>query len=85
MSRRWNILTEAEMRRLGKNIYTMLYDKNMTRRELAKQVGCHEVFISRIVKGEKVPSLKVLIGISEALGVTTDEILKGVHDVKEGG
>lgn len=61
---------------LGRNLTIILYDKKMSQKELAKKIGISESVMARIVNDKKMPSVEKLVRISNALGVTTDELLK---------
>lgn len=61
---------------LGRNLKILLFDKRITQRELANTVGCSEQMISETVTGNKIPSLRLLMKISETLGVTMDELVR---------
>lgn len=56
-------------------IKTLLEEKNITQKELAKITGLTESAISHYVKGDRVPRGANLVKIAKALGVTTDELL----------
>lgn len=62
---------------IGINLHMLLYDKKMSKSELAKKTGASLQMISHIVLGERVPSLPMILKISEALGVTVDDLMKG--------
>ncbi len=61
---------------LGRNLKMLCYDKKVTQVELAEAAGCSQKLISRIMLGECLPSLRVLIGIAKYLDVSIDELLK---------
>ena len=61
---------------LGRNLTIILYDKKISQKELAETIGISESVMARIVNGKKMPSVEKLIRISNALGVTMDELLK---------
>ena len=65
-----------ELQTLGRNIHIILFDKKMTKSELAEKVGISQQMVSEIVGGRKAPGASTLIKISKALGVTVDELIK---------
>lgn len=70
-------MTEIEMRRLGKNLNIIMCDKKISNSELAKQEGYTEAFISYVRAGTKKRSLALFVKISNVLGVSMDELVKG--------
>ena len=60
---------------LGKNIARQRKLKNVKSKELAKQVGVGQPYISEIETGKKMPSIDVLKRIAVALGTTTSDLL----------
>lgn len=65
-----------ELSTLGRNIHIILFDKKMTRMELAEKVGISQQMVSAIVQGDKSPKAETLIKIAKALGVTVDDLIK---------
>jgi len=49
----------------------------LTQEELAGELGVTHQHISRIEAGQAVPSLDLLVGLAERLGVTCDYLLTG--------
>lgn len=64
-----------ELAKFGRNLHIALYDKKMTKKELAEQVGVTYQAISAYTTGAKAPSAETLIKISRALGVTVDSLI----------
>ena len=58
-------------------------EKNLTQEELARKINVTEKAISRWETGRGTPDISLLIPLSEALGVSVSEILKGKEDKKE--
>lgn len=50
--------------------------QGMSMNQLGSLAGLDQVTISRIEKGERSPTLRSLVKIAEALGVTLSELLK---------
>jgi transcriptional regulator with XRE-family HTH domain len=65
-----------ELAKLGRNIHIALFDKKMTKSELAEKVGVSLQMISAIVQGDKLPSSVTLVKISQALDTTVDALIK---------
>lgn len=61
---------------LGRNLTMLCYDKRVTQVELAEAAGCSQKMISKIMLGDCLPSLRILIGIAKYLDVSIDELLK---------
>lgn len=64
------------MKNFGRNLYIALFDKNMSRKELAEKVGVSQQLISCYVNGDRSPSTTTLVKIANALGVTVDSLIK---------
>lgn len=47
----------------------------LTQEQLAELAGCNESYIGQIERGEKNPSLEILVHIANALNVTMDYLL----------
>lgn len=50
---------------------------HMTQERLARQIRVAEQHVGRIERGERAPSIDILIGISAALDISTDFLLTG--------
>ena len=62
---------------IGKQIRQHRFCKRITQEELAFRIGTSAAYISLIECGKKKPSLHKLTLISEALGVTVNDLLYG--------
>ncbi|MBO5047417.1 MAG: helix-turn-helix transcriptional regulator [Clostridia bacterium] len=60
---------------IGRNITILLYDKNIKQQDLAREAGVSPQMMSRIIKGDKVPSLPKLVAIAKALDVSLDDLV----------
>lgn len=60
---------------LGNRILKVLYERNLTQKELAKMVGTTEVSIGRYVNDKREPSATMISDIAKALKVSTDYLL----------
>lgn len=67
---------------IGRNIRIMAYDKNISLKELAEAAGVSGAMMTKIVKGEKNPSVEKFARIAAKLGVTMDDLAKD-RDVPE--
>lgn len=66
----------ADISNFGRNLYIMLHDKKMTTSDLANKVGITRQAISAYTSGKRNPSAEALVAISNALGVTVDELVR---------
>ena len=60
---------------LGKRISFYRLKANLTQENLAAKVNCSREYIVHIENGTKVPSVPVLVEISNALSVSADDLL----------
>jgi transcriptional regulator with XRE-family HTH domain len=74
--------------KIGKRLKNLRLEKEFTQKELAARVsgGLDYTYIGKIERGEQLPSLNILIKISEALSVPVgyffrDEAGSGVHEI----
>lgn len=65
-----------ELSTLGRNIHVILFDKKMSRQELADKVGVSQQMVSDIIHAKKSPKAETLIKIAKALGVKVDDLIK---------
>ncbi|MEM2120613.1 MAG: helix-turn-helix transcriptional regulator [Archaeoglobaceae archaeon] len=56
--------------------------KSLTQSQLAKLVGVHQTYISRIERKKRKPRIDIAIEIAKALGVTVEELF-GTDDKHE--
>ena len=61
----------------GMALKEKLEEKHMSQKMLAKKTGMTEASISRYIKDERSPNLKALLKITDALGCTIDELVRG--------
>lgn len=62
--------------RIGDRIKELCKCKGMTHKRLAELAGITESSISLIVNGKREPRARSIVAIADALGVTTDYLLK---------
>ena len=67
--------------KIGKFIALKRKEKNMTQEELARILGVTNKTVSRWENGNYMPDLSLLKLLSEALGVSLNELLSGEEDV----
>ena len=61
---------------IGKNLNSLLYDRRISGRELARRLGVCEATISKIKANERKPSVELAKAIAKELEVTVDELLE---------
>lgn len=64
-------------RLIGQRIKEIRQFQSVTQENLAEMIDVSVPYISYIEHAERKPSLEVLVNISNALGVTLDELLSG--------
>ncbi len=57
---------------MGLRIKALMAYSNVTGKELAREIGVSEVFVSNMVNGKKHPSIVTLVDLARALHTTTD-------------
>lgn len=65
-------------KRLGQRIKELRKGKNMTQEDLAFRVGVDGSYMGFVERGEKNPTLKKLIKITQALKVSLSELFKSI-------
>ena len=61
---------------LGQNILRLRKEAGMTQAQLAEQINVGTTFISRVERGEKYVSIKVLQSLTETFHVSYDALLR---------
>ena len=61
---------------LGKRIREARLKRKMTQEQLSEKADVSLYYLGEVERGVKVPSLKVFIAIADALGVSTDSLLR---------
>lgn len=59
----------------GDNLVDLLKDANMSRQELADATGLTTAAICNYINKKRMPTVRALINISEALDVTLDDLM----------
>jgi transcriptional regulator with XRE-family HTH domain len=62
--------------RFGKRIKELRQAQGMTQEALAKKLGLDRSYMGFLERGERNPSLEVIIKIAKALGQEPDELLR---------
>jgi transcriptional regulator with XRE-family HTH domain len=71
------------MAHLGIRVSKLRHQHKMSQQELARRVGVHQSFISKIESGEQPnPNAETLKGLARALRCTTDYLV-GMHEDDE--
>ena len=65
---------------IGENIYRILKERHMTKKELAARIGVHDTTLSKWMTGQRQPSAYALLRISRVLGVTMESLMEGIED-----
>lgn len=71
------------MTKIGKRITQLRVAKEMTRYRLAKESNISFSYLNNIEEDKHNPSLDIIIKISNCLGVTLDELVKGEEESHE--
>lgn len=63
---------------IGRALKQLRTERGLTQKELAERVsgGLDYTYIGKIERGEQLPSLRILIGLSEALGVAVGHFFR---------
>lgn len=61
---------------IGRNIRILAFDKKISLKEISEAAGISQAMMTKIVNGEKNPSVAKLVKIANKLGVTIDDLVK---------
>lgn len=64
---------------VGETIKQIRKSKKISQEQLAETIDSHQVYISEIENGEKLPSLVVLYNISKAFNMTLTELVNKIE------
>lgn len=67
---------KSEAKKLGDNLRRIRTKKGITQGDIAKSLEVSRGFVSNLENGKTNPTLATIARVAEALGVTTDELLK---------
>lgn len=73
------------LKNFGVRLRKLRSDRGLTQRQLADLVGCETMLISRYERGAGLPKLDTLVGLAEALRISTDELALGRKPSEAGG
>jgi len=65
-----------DVKKLGENIKRIRNKKNITQVEIAKKLGVDRSFVSNLENAKTNPTLATITNLAQALGVSTNELLK---------
>lgn len=68
---------KEELEDIGKKIKERRKGKGWTLNELAERAGCSESYIFKIEKGNRIPSLTMLMDIARAFNIKLETLIRG--------
>ena len=74
------IIMDRDAKSIGANIRKYRTERNMSQYQLAEILGLTPNYVSMIERGEKCPSLPILVKTANTLNVSADMLLCGVLD-----
>jgi transcriptional regulator with XRE-family HTH domain len=76
---------QALAREMGLTLQRLRHERGLTQKHLAQQVagGINATYIGKIERGDQLPSLKVLLRLSKALGVSISTFFYTSVDVND--
>jgi transcriptional regulator with XRE-family HTH domain len=66
----------SESEKLGNNLKRIRTKKGITQGDIARSLGVSRGFVSNIENGKTNPTLATIARLANAIGVTSDELLK---------
>jgi transcriptional regulator with XRE-family HTH domain len=69
-------IMKSEAEKLGKNLKRIRTEKGISQGDIAKSLGVSRGFVSNIENGKTNPTLATISRLANAIGVTSDELLK---------
>lgn len=72
----YNIFMKDDAKKLGENLKKIRTSRNITQTEFAEKLGVDKSFVSNIENGKTNPTLSTITNLAQALGVSTNELLK---------
>ncbi|MFZ3030063.1 MAG: helix-turn-helix transcriptional regulator [Minisyncoccia bacterium] len=64
------------IKKFGKRVKTLRLQKNMSQGDIAKKLGVHPTYISKIERGEQNMSIQGVGKLAKAIGVSVGELMK---------
>lgn len=55
-------------------------EKHISQEKLADAINSHQVYISEIEKGKKIPSITILYNIAHCFGITLTELVRNIEE-----
>ena len=68
-------MTELQKQTFGKNVKHLMIDHDMKSRDLAEKIGYKEKMLSKVLNGEKVPPLNMVVAISDVFRINMDALI----------
>ncbi len=69
------------MQRLGEKLHTLRKRQGLTQTQLGNMLGVDQSHIVKIEKGERTPSLEILIKITNIFSVTSDQLIMDDQEI----
>ena len=67
---------KGEAEKLGMNLKRIRTEKDVSQVDIARSLGVSRGFVSNLENGKTNPTLATIARLANAIGVTTDELLK---------
>ena len=67
---------QKEAQKLGGNLKRIRIEKDISQVDIARELGVSRGFVSNLENGKTNPTLATITRVADALGVSTDELLK---------
>lgn len=67
-----------DSKNIGPNMRRLRQARGMTATELGRRLDCSGVYVGKLERGDKTPSVGRLLDLADILGVSTDDLLKKV-------
>jgi transcriptional regulator with XRE-family HTH domain len=71
-------MSKATRNKFGKRVRTLRLKNGWSQEELADNVGLHRTYVGAIERGEQNVSIDNLAKLAKVLGVSLEELFKGV-------
>ena len=65
-------------KKLGKRLRALREERGWSQEEFADRAGLHRTYVSAVERGVRNPTLSVLERLAKALGVSIEEMVKGL-------
>lgn len=74
-------MDNEKITKIGEFISELRKSKGMTQRDLAERLGVTDKAVSKWERGQSCPDISLIIPLSDLLGVTANELLRGESDI----